>query len=322
MALASEGAAAPGLCRQDRAAAPALTHLRATLRQGRFIAYQPTSLTVVDGRVTPADATSIRADLATLRPHFDALITYDAVHGAEAVPALAAELGFRTLIIGVWDPSAESQLAAAVAAARRYPGLVAGISLGNELLFSRHSDAARLRAILARMHAQLPGTPLSTTEPFHLFYPGEPGAALLPELDFLLVNVHAIFQPWFREAPEDAAPQFVLNVVDRLAQEYCGPILVKETGIPSAPASSGFTPERQAGFYAQLRRLFSPASERAFAYFAAFDAPWRSTDAIAVPEAPPALHPEEAHWGLYDVGRRAKLAARELPALTSPPSPP
>ncbi|TLZ49574.1 MAG: hypothetical protein E6K22_14470 [Gammaproteobacteria bacterium] len=51
-------------------------------------------------------------------------------------------------------------------------------------------------------------------------------------------------------------------------------------------------------------------------------APWRAYDALAAPGAPPGVHPEEAHWGLYDAGREPKRAARELPPLTSPTSPP
>jgi hypothetical protein len=40
--------------------------------------------------VTSADPESIRADLTVLRPRFDSLITYDAIHGAESIPAIAA----------------------------------------------------------------------------------------------------------------------------------------------------------------------------------------------------------------------------------------
>src|SRR5436190_1066678 len=87
---------------------------------------------------------------------------------------------------------------------------------------------------------------------------------------------------------------------------------------PTSPASAGFTDARQASFYRELRQRFPATDAHAFAYFAAFDAPWRSEDASPVPGA----HPEEAHWGLYDAARRAKTAARELRLLTSPPSPP
>jgi exo-beta-1,3-glucanase (GH17 family) len=166
------------------------------------------------------------------------------------------------------------------------------------------------------VRTRVPQTPLSTSEPFHIYYP-QSAAALLGELDFLLANVHPIFQPWFRDAPDSAGAQFVVNVVTKLAQSYCGPILVKETGVPTAPASAGFSDAGQTSFYRELRQRFPATNDQAFAYFAAFDAPWRSRDATAVPGA----HPEEAHWGLYDAARHAKPAAGELPLLTSPPSP-
>jgi len=239
------------------------------------------------------------------------------VHGTENIPSIAASLKFRALIIGVWNPLDDAEVSAAIDAARRYPRLVAGVSLGNEQLFSQHSDFASLTAVIASVRSRIPQTPLSTSEPFHIFYP-QSAAALLGELDFLLVNVHPIFQPWFRNAPDSTGAQFVVNVVTQLAQSYCGPILVKETGVPTAPTSAGFTDAHQTSFYRELRQRFPAASDHAFAYFAAFDAPWRSADATAVPGA----HPEEAHWGLYDAARHAKPAARELPLLTSPPSPP
>jgi len=137
------------------------------MAQGRFIAYEPTSLKVIDGRVTDADAASIRADLMQLRERFDALITYDAIHGAQAIPAIAAELKFRALIIGVWDPREPAQLAAALDAARRFPQLVAGISLGNELIFSHRIAPPALLALIAQVSTQAPAVPLSTTQIAH-----------------------------------------------------------------------------------------------------------------------------------------------------------
>ncbi|TLY50772.1 MAG: hypothetical protein E6K50_08970, partial [Gammaproteobacteria bacterium] len=78
---AAVSAAAPAVCNHRPAAA--LARLREALAHGRFVAYQPTSLQVTNGRVTAADPASIRADLAVLRPRFDSLVTYDALHGAE-----------------------------------------------------------------------------------------------------------------------------------------------------------------------------------------------------------------------------------------------
>ncbi len=103
----------------------------------------------------------------------------------------------------------------------------------------------------------------------------------------------------------------MVNVVDLLAGAYCGPILVKETGVPTAPLESGYSESRQADFYLRLRELFAPTSMRAFAYFSAFDAPWRAADAHPVPGP----HPEEAHWGLYDELRKPKPVVAIIPPL-------
>jgi exo-beta-1,3-glucanase (GH17 family) len=291
----------------------AVRRLREAMAQGRFMAYQPISLQVVDGRVTDADAEGIRADLTQLRARFDSLITYDAIHGAQQIPAIAAALRFRALIIGVWNPADGAQLDAALEAARRFPQLIVGISLGNEMLFAHRSDPAAVLALIARVRARAPQLPLSTSEPFHV-YDESAAAAVLAQLDFLLPIVHPVFQPWFREASDSTATQFVVNVLGKLSPLVCGPILVKETGVPTAPATAGFSEARQAGFYRELRRVLPPSRTQAFAYFAAYDAPWRAYDATGVPGAP-TVHPEEAHWGLYDSARRPKQAARELSPL-------
>jgi exo-beta-1,3-glucanase (GH17 family) len=300
-------------CRSSPAALPSVARLRAAMAQGRFVAYQPISLQVIDGHVSDADADSIRADLRQLRERFDGLITYDAIHGAQQIPAIAARLKFRALIIGVWDPADEGQIDAALEAARRFPQLIVGISLGNETLFAHRSDPARLLARIAHARARAPAVALSTSEPFHIY--DEPAAAaVLAQLDFLLLNVHPVFQPWFRDAPDGAAAQFVVNVLAKLAPLACGPMLVKETGVPTAPESAGFSEARQAAFYRELRRVLPPGRTQAFAYFAAYDAPWRASDATGVPGVP-GVHPEEAHWGLYDAARRPKAVARELSPL-------
>jgi exo-beta-1,3-glucanase (GH17 family) len=306
----SDRAHAQAQCAHDAAAAPALGRLADALAHGRFVAYQPTSLSVVDGHVSNATPAGIRADLTLLRPHFDALITYDAVHGVQEVAPAAAALKFRALIIGIWNPFDPAELDAALAAARRFPQLVVGVSLGNEMIFSHRSDPERLKALVQRVRAQAPQLPLATSEPFHIFQSAD-AAPLVASLDFLLPNVHPVFQPWFRTATDQTAAQFVVNVVGDLAGRYCGPLLVKETGIPTAPAAEGFSSARQASFYAQLRHLLPPSRQRAFAYFAAFDAPWRAQDATGVPGP----HPSEAYWGLFDSQRRPKPAIDQLPPL-------
>src|SRR5690606_31196249 len=87
--------------------------------------------------------------------------------------------------------------------------------------------------------------------------------------------------------------------------------LVKETGIPTAPAEKGFSPDAQKDFYAELARQLAPSRLIAFAYFSAFDAPWRAYDETPVPVA----HPEEAHWGLFTETRAPKPVLEAVPKL-------
>jgi hypothetical protein len=53
LAMGARPLAAQPQCRQDPAAAPAVQHLRQLLATARFVAYQPTSLRVIDGRPMP-----------------------------------------------------------------------------------------------------------------------------------------------------------------------------------------------------------------------------------------------------------------------------
>lgn len=297
-------------CVARPAAATALTRLQNAMAAGRFVAYQPTSLQVINGALTQADAASIKRDLEVLRPRFDGLITYGSSNGAERIADIAATLGFHAVLIGVWDINNQQEIDAAVAAAKRQPQLVLGISLGNERWFAKQVSVVQLAQALHKLRQQAPQLAVTTTEPFHLFL--EPAAApIINASDFMLANVHPIFESWFRAAPDANAAEFVTKVVDKLHTVACGPVLVKETGVPTAPASMGYTPARQASFYKALQQQFIPSKQRAFAYFSAFDAPWRVNDVSPVPGE----HPEEAHFGMYDEMRKPKPVVQQIPLL-------
>jgi exo-beta-1,3-glucanase (GH17 family) len=293
-------------CRRKADVRPSLDRLQQVMAEGRFIAYQP----IIADQAAPVDEAGVLADLKVLRSRFDGLITYGSLKGAERIPDVAARLGFRAVIMGVWDLANQQEIDNVVAAWRRFPEIVVGISIGNEVVFGRRGDYRAIARAIDAVRKRAPGLALTTTEPFHLFY--EPAAAaVLSTSDFMLVNVHPVFQPWFAQAADANAAEFVVNVVDRLASIYCGPILVKETGVPTAPAAAGFTDARQASFYSSLAQRFPPTTTRAFAYFSAFDAPWRAGDAHPVAGD----HPEEAHWGLYDARRMPKPAVDVIPTL-------
>ena len=288
-----------------------LQRLKDVMATGRFVDYDPTSLQVINGRSSRADEESILQDLKILRPRFDGLITYTSANGAERIPDVAAQLGYRAVIMGIWDISSAQELENALAAAKRNPEIVVGLSIGSETVFSKRASFKQLADTVKAARERAPGIAISTSEPFHIFL--EPAAAqTLSELDFMLVNVHPIYETWFRVAPDTNAADFVAKVTDQLAALYCGPILVKETGVPTAPGGSGYTPARQASFYQALRHRLPPDNRRAFAYFCAFDTPWRLKDASVLGVRP---GPQEAHWGLYDEKRQPKPVVGTIPPL-------
>jgi len=162
---------------------------------------------------------------------------------------------------------------------------------------------------VAQMRARLPNMPLTVTEPFAQFLEGD-ARETLPSLDFMLVNIHPIFEDWFPSAPPANWADFVVKVTDQLAAKFCGPVIVKETGVPTGPTDMGFTLEKQTAFWRELERQMPATKSRAFSYFAAFDAPWRVSDFNPVA----GHHPEEAYWGFMTDKREPKPVLTGLPA--------
>lgn len=302
-------ATAQSLCAPSSAST---TRLQDAMAQTRFIAYQPTELKVINGRPTQASRASIAEDLRVLRPTFDGLITYGSHSGGEFIADVAASLKYKAVVVGIWNIRDSKEVANAVAAWRRNPTLVVGVSFGNEVVLGKREDYATLAAQLKNFRAAYPELPVATTEPFHL-WTDSGSSPVLKQMDFMLVNVHPIFQSWFKEKGDDVAAQFVVNVGRELTAKFCGPVLIKETGIPTAPVENGFNANRQASFYKELQLRLPPTRKLAFAYFSAFDASWR----VADDHPTEGFHPEEAHFGLYSEDRKPKPVLKVIPALRS-----
>ena len=297
------GAEAPGM---DK-----IARVRDALGDVRFIAYTPTTFSVINDRIKAATATGIEQDLTRLRPDFSGLITYSCANGGELVPEIAARLGFRAIILGIWDPTSATEMAAAVTVTRRFPKLVIGIAVGNETLLAKRLPWPVLRQAMAQARSALPGVAVTTSEPFHydlgMAIANEPPDFLATQ-DFLLPNVHPVTQPWFAGSSLETQVDFVVQVVTKLAARTDKPILVKESGLPSGPAALGFTPQRQARFWRLLTTRLAPDRSRAIAFFEAFDQPWKAENS----RSEFGLHPEEGYWGLYDGQGRAKPALLQL----------
>jgi exo-beta-1,3-glucanase (GH17 family) len=285
----------------------AVERVRAAVDSVRFVAYTPTDLTIVAGQVRPASKQQIREDLIILRKDFQGLVMYSCADGLEEVPAIAHELGFQALILGIWNPQSEREIANAVRLAGAYPGLVVGIAVGNETLLAKRNDWPTLRKSMQRLRAALPDVAITTSEPFYFYLNGDPPDFLSLQ-DFLLPGVHPLYESWFPQANTEHAVDFVTQVAKRLSTKTDKPLLIKETGLPSGPAERGFTPARQTEFWVELAQRLPRVAGRGLVYFEAFDHAWKVEN--AEPEF--GFNPEEAFWGLYTEDGKPKPVMKAL----------
>lgn len=279
------------------------------LQTSRFIAYTPRSFAIRDGRVEPATEAGIRRDLSLLRPFFDGLITYSVTSGLEEIPGIAHELGFQAVILGIWDPLSEVEINNVVRAAKKYPGLIAAVIVGNEGLYTRRYQPGDLDRARGQLKKELPHLPVTTSEPFFLYFEG-PYADLLDGFDLLMPNVHPVFEKWFVASDPSPGVQMVLEIAARYQAKSKRPLLIKETGLPSGPRERGFTPEYQARFWSELWRRFSFSPHQSLACFEAFDAPWKPQEIAATL---PGDHVSEGFWGFFTGKGEKKPVADALP---------
>ena len=266
-----------------------------------LIAYVPAGF---DPR-TPAGgawpAERIRADLAALRPALDGLVLYD--FRPDLTPIIleqAVALDYRAVLLGIWDPRSDAEIAGTAALVARWrERLALAVVIGNEGINDNRYGIADLARARDRLRALtgLDGTalPLSTSEPS-----GDYGwPPLLAFGDFLAPNIH----PGIDQA--NLAPQAAVAWVHRRAEAIARaagrPVLVKETGLPNG-GREGFSPERQAAFWTawlaagRLQPIDPPRLFVSFAAaFEAFDAPWKSEEL---------RDPMEGRWGLMSIERR------------------
>src|SRR5436190_15539529 len=101
---------------------------------------------------------SIRADLEALRPHFDGLILYG-YHEActPRILAIAKDLKFRAVLLGIWDPKSAAEADGVTELARLCEKqLAVGVLVGNEGITFKRYEAEDLTIAAARLRNKLP----------------------------------------------------------------------------------------------------------------------------------------------------------------------
>lgn len=255
-----------------------------------WVAYTPPSGN--PNRGIEATSEAIRQDLDALgKANFTGLVTYgcSGAMGAE-FPRIAQEAGFKGLIMGIWDPSNQREIAAVVASASN--PIVLGYCVGNEGLPEKEQKGRytleQLTVVMQSLRT-LTGKPVTTAEQ----YGDYSDERLLKLGDWVFPTAH----PYFYHVREPlAAVKWTKDAYDDLKKRSGRLVLFKEVGLPTAGDEEGKMSEAtQEKYYTELAK-----TDVKFVYFEAFDQPWKSHLSI------------EPHWGMFNADRTPKLLAAKL----------
>lgn len=255
-----------------------------------------------DGR-TPLDPTAsisraeIVADLVVLAPLTRCVRTYAVHQGLEQVPDVARELGLRVWL-GAWvghdAQHNRRELETALDLAERYPDVVRGLIVGNEVLLRREQPEGALKVLLeeARQRAPVPVTYADVWE-FWLRHPN-----LADSVDFLTVHI----LPYWEDEPVavEAAVAHVDKIHARLQQHFGKPILIGETGWPSRGRQREAARPGKVEQARYIRGFVEKARVKGWDYniIEAIDQPWKRQLEGTV----------GGHWGLLDAHLKPRFS--------------
>jgi exo-beta-1,3-glucanase (GH17 family) len=275
---------------------------------GRMITYTPSQLDPrYEANQHKLATSSIRADLEALRPIFDGLVLYS-YHEActPRILAVARDLKFRAVLLGVWSPKSAAELDGVAECIRLHEkDFAIGVLIGNEGVTFNRYETEDLVIAAARLRRKVPATiPLATSEPLTEYK----SAFFLDFGDFLCPNIHPVFD--HPELHPTQAAAWAREQAERLARAAKKPVVLKETGVPHGGRGKNdpYTLQTQKEFWAAylapgaLEHLKEPAGVWVFhgVAFEAFDLPWKA-------EASGLLI--ERYWGLFSQERKPSPAA-------------
>ena len=241
----------------------------------------------------------IETDLRALSKRFDCVRTYSQGQGLSAVPEIAARHHMQVLM-GIWldgDAKANArQVALGIATARKYPQVLRGVIVGNEVLLRGELTEAELAGYLHAVRAALPPSiPVSYADvwEFWLRHP-----KLADAVDFITIHILPYWED--RPVPPERAVQHVENVYARVTRAFPGKrVMIGETGWPSEgrprrEASASVVNEAR---YLREFLRYAASVHMPYNVIEAFDQPWKRAQEGTV----------GGYWGIFDAHARPKF---------------
>lgn len=246
---------------------------------------------------THISQTQIEHDLALLAQQSQCVRIYSVNQGLDHVPVAAAKVGLKVLL-GAWigwvDSDNMQEINLAIQLANQHPDTVVGLIVGNEVLLrGEQTEAAMAHYIQhAQQSTNVPVTYADVWE-YWLKHP-----ALESAVDF--VTVHVL--PYWEDDPQPTsrAMQHVNVVMDKVTRTFSKPVLIGETGWPSAGRHRNASVPSTINQARFIREFLQRAEEAKWHYniIEAVDQPWKRTLEGAV----------GGYWGLYDTNLHPKFS--------------
>lgn len=237
------------------------------------------------------DASLIDADLALLAKRFDCVRTYSVGQGLHVVPELAEKHGLKVLM-GIWigaNPvDIEHEMAKGIDAARRHPGVLRGVVVGNEVLLRGEQPASAMKKFIGRFHQAVPSVPVTYADVWE-FWLRNP--ELADSVDFATIHILPYWED--RPIPVGNAVGHVSHIYHHVRDLLKGkPVMIGETGWPSygrrrLDAVPGLA--EQARFIREFQ-VRAELEKIPYNVIEAFDQHWKRRQEGAV----------GGYWGLYD----------------------
>ncbi|NVO13779.1 MAG: beta-(1-6) glucans synthase [Rhodoplanes sp.] len=244
----------------------------------------------------------IEEDLARLAPVTKCIRTYSIQHGLDQIPAIAERHGLKVLQ-GLWLSSHReknrAEIDGTVALAKRFPQVITGIVVGNEVLLRGELSAVDLGAIIREVKAAVP-VPVTYADVWEFWLRNRDLANVA---DFITIHI----LPYWEDIPIPAAEAgaHVESIVRRVAAVFPGrDILVGEVGWPSAGRMRESALPSLSNQALVVQDVLARAGRGGFRVnvIEAFDQPWKRILEGTV----------GGHWGLLtDAGRTPKFVVGE-----------
>ncbi len=242
----------------------------------------------------PSDE-QIDGDLKLISHYTSRVRTYSMLQNPQ-LPRLAEQDGLKVMA-GAWIDrrldNNEKEIAALIAQARRYPGTINRVIVGNEVLLRGDITPDQLMAYLDRVRAAL-HQPVSTAEPWHIW---EKYPELVQHVDFITVHLF----PYWNGIDRQYAIADALARYHHLQQLYPHkPIVVGEIGWPSNGDRFKYATPSVSNEAIFLRQWLNVAKRDHIDYYLmeAFDQPWKESLGEGR---------TGAYWGMFNADRQLKF---------------